>query len=183
MKNKIIAVFATLALGTGISLAGNSTPQSASERPSDGEVLSALNTEAALRIEPLAAQAARPYKAGFVREGEEIVCAAHNTREADNDPTGHAEINALREAARVLGAWRLTGCTLYVTLEPCCMCAGAITQARLDRLVFGAYDEQAGCCGSLYRVTEDPAFNHFVIAEGGLMANECARMLLSGIAR
>ena len=118
-----------------------------------------------------------------IARGEEIVCAAHNTREADNDPTGHAEINALREAARVLGAWRLTGCTLYVTLEPCCMCAGAITQARLDRLVFGAYDEQAGCCGSLYRVTEDPAFNHFVIAEGGLMANECARMLLSGIAR
>ena len=118
-----------------------------------------------------------------IARGEEIVCAAHNTREADNDPSGHAEINALREAARVLGAWRLTGCTLYVTLEPCCMCAGAITQARLDRLVFGAYDEQAGCCGSLYRVTEDPAFNHFVIAEGGLMANECARMLLSGIAR
>ena len=118
-----------------------------------------------------------------IARGEEIVCAAHNTREADNDPTGHAEINALREAARVLGAWRLTGCTLYVTLEPCCMCAGAITQARLDRLVFGAYDEQAGCCGSLYRVTEDPAFNHFVIAEGGLMAYECARMLLSGIAR
>ena len=118
-----------------------------------------------------------------IARGEEIVCAAQNTREADNDPTGHAEINALREAARALGVWRLTGCTLYVTLEPCCMCAGAITQARLDRLVFGAYDEQAGCCGSLYRVTEDPAFNHFVIAEGGLMANECARMLLSGIAR
>ena len=118
-----------------------------------------------------------------IARGEEIVCAAHNTREADNDPTGHAEINALREAARALGAWRLAGCTLYVTLEPCCMCAGAITQARLDRLVFGAYDEQAGCCGSLYRVTEDPAFNHFVIAEGGLMAGECAQMLLSGIAR
>ena len=115
--------------------------------------------------------------------GDEVLCAARNTREVAKDPTGHAEINALREAARRLGSWRLTGCTLYVTLEPCCMCAGAIVQARLDRLVFGAYDEQAGCCGSLYRVTEDPAFSHFVIAEGGLMAEECAGALLRGIRR
>jgi len=115
--------------------------------------------------------------------GGEVICAARNTREAARDPAGHAEINALREGARRLGAWRLSGCTLYVTLEPCCMCAGAIVQARVDRVVFGAYDEQAGCCGSLYRITEDPAFNHFAVAEGGLMAEECARVLMKGIKR
>jgi len=121
-----------------------------------------------------------PVGAVVTYEGE-LLCAARNTREGDRDPTGHAEMNALREAARRLGAWRLTGCTLYVTLEPCCMCAGAIMQSRLDRLVFGAYDGQAGCCGSLYRITEDPAFNHFVAAEGGLMAEECARSLARGL--
>ena len=134
-------------------------------------------------------QARLAYEAGEIpvgavaARGGDVLCAARNTREAENDPAGHAEINALRGAARVLGSWRLTGCTLYVTLEPCCMCAGAIVQSRLDRLVFGAYDEQAGCCGSLYRVTEDPAFNHFVIAEGGLMAEECAGLLLKGLKR
>ncbi len=134
-------------------------------------------------------QAGAAFEAGeipvgaVVTRGNEVICAARNTKEADRDPTGHAEMNALREAARRLGAWRLTGCTLYVTLEPCCMCAGAITQARVDRVVFGAYDEQAGCCGSLYRVTEDPAFNHFAIAEGGLMAEECTAVLMKGIRR
>ena len=118
-----------------------------------------------------------------VARGNEVICAARNTREAAHDPTGHAEINALREAARALNAWRLTGCTLYVTLEPCCMCAGAIMQARVERVVFGAYDEQAGCCGSLYRITEDPAFNHFAIAEGGLMAEACRDVLMRGIGR
>ena len=123
-----------------------------------------------------------PVGAVIAREGE-VLCAARNTREKTGDPTGHAEINALREAARLLGRWRLNGCTLYVTLEPCCMCAGAIVQSRLERVVFGAYDEQAGCCGSLYRITEDPAFNHFAMAEGGLMADECAAMLMKGIPR
>lgn len=131
-----------------------------------------------------AARAAGEIPVGaVVTKGEEVLFAAHNTREADRDPTGHAEINALRGVARRLNAWRLTGCTLYVTLEPCCMCAGAIMQARVARVVFGAYDEQAGCCGSLYRVTEDPAFNHFAIAEGGLMAEECRDALMRGIGR
>ena len=112
-----------------------------------------------------------------VTRGEEVLCAARNTRETARDPAGHAEINALRGAARRLNAWRLAGCTLYVTLEPCCMCAGAIVQARVERVVFGTYDEQAGCCGSLYRVTEDPAFSHFTVAEGGLMAAECAALM------
>ena len=118
----------------------------------------------------------------IVRNGK-ILCRARNTRERENDPTGHAEINALRAAAGILGRWRLDGCTLYVTLEPCCMCAGAIMQSRIDRLVFGAYDTQAGCCGSLYRITEDPAFSHFVIAEGGLLADECAAVLGQSIRR
>lgn len=117
-----------------------------------------------------------PVGAVVAKDGQ-VVCAARNTRETGADPTGHAEINALRAAARQLGAWRLTGCTLYVTLEPCCMCAGAIMQARVDRVIFGAYDEQAGCCGSLYRITEDPAFPHFAPADGGLMAEECAALI------
>lgn len=112
-----------------------------------------------------------------IARGEEIVARAHNSRERDRDPAGHAEINALRQAAQALGNWRLTGCTLYVTLEPCGMCAGAIGQARLRRVVFGAYDAQAGCCGSVYRLTEDPAFAWYVPADGGVLEAECAERL------
>ena len=86
-------------------------------------------------------------------------------------------MNALRLAAQATGGWRLTGCTLYVTLEPCCMCAGAIGQARPDRVIFGAYDAQAGCCGSVYRLTEEPAFAWYVPADGGLMAEPCAALI------
>ena len=118
----------------------------------------------------------------IVRAGK-VLCAAHNTREALHDPTGHAEINARKEAARISGEWRLTGCTVYVTLEPCCMCAGAIGQARPDRLVFGAYDESAGCCSSVYRLTEDPAFAWYVPADGGLLADECAEILRRSVPR
>lgn len=109
----------------------------------------------------------------IVREGE-VIARAHNTREQAGDPTGHAELNALRQAAKKLGGWRLTGCTMYVTLEPCGMCACAIGQARLARVVFGAYDRQAGCCGSVYRLTEDPAFAWYVPADGGVLEEECA---------
>ena len=115
--------------------------------------------------------------------GDEIICAARNTREADGDPTGHAEINCIRKAARILGSWRLTGCAMYVTLEPCCMCAGAIAQARLDRVVFGAFDEKAGCCASLYRITEDPDIGLYVPADGGLLKEECAAILKSSISQ
>lgn len=117
-----------------------------------------------------------PVGAAIVYNGE-IIVKARNTRERLHDPTGHAEINALRAAAVRLNSWRLPECTLYVTLEPCCMCAGAIVQARLRRVVFGAYDERAGACGSLYRITEDPAMNHFTRADGGLMLDECAVLL------
>ena len=117
-----------------------------------------------------------PVGAVIVR-GEEVIARAGNTRERLHDPSGHAEINALRAAAELLGTWRLPGCTMYVTLEPCCMCAGAIVQSRLDRVVFGAYDAQAGACGSLYRITEDPAMNHFTRADGGFMEEECAALI------
>ena len=107
----------------------------------------------------------------------QIVAAAHNLRERTGDPTDHAEIAAIRLAARATGDWRLTGCALYVTLEPCPMCAGAISQARLGRLVYGAADPKYGCAGSVYRIPEDPAFHHFCKSDGGVLAEECAALL------
>lgn len=121
-----------------------------------------------------------PVGAVVVRDGR-IISEAHNTRETSLDPAGHAEINALRLAAQALGSWRLPGCTLYVTLEPCVMCAGAIVQARLDRVIFGAPDSQAGGCGGLYRITEDPAFNHFTPVSGGLLKEECASLIANAL--
>ena len=112
----------------------------------------------------------------IVRDGQ-IVAAGRNTRERTGDPTGHAEITAIRRAAQALGDWRLTGCTLYVTLEPCPMCAGAISQSRVSRLVFGAADPKYGCAGSVYRIPEDPAFNHFCRSDGGVLADECAGLI------
>ena len=100
-----------------------------------------------------------------------------NRRETEKDPTAHAEMEAIRAAARATGDWRLTGCELYVTLEPCPMCAGAIVQARLARVVYGAADPRQGCAGSVYRVTEDPAFTHFCPADGGVLEKECRAVL------
>ena len=111
-----------------------------------------------------------------VRDGE-IIGRGHNNREKSNDPTGHAEIVALRAAARSAGRWRLDGCELFVTLEPCPMCAGAIVQARVARLCYGAADERYGCAGSVYRIPEDPAFNHFCRSDGGVMAQACSELL------
>ena len=108
----------------------------------------------------------------IVKDGE-IIARGHNLREQTGDPTAHAEIAAIREAARRMRDWRLEGCTLYVTLEPCPMCAGAISQARVSRLVYGAADARYGCAGSVYRIPEDPAFTHFCRSEGGLLATEC----------
>ena len=112
-----------------------------------------------------------------VARGGEILSLGRNRREESHDPTAHAEIEAIRGAADMLGGWRLTGCTLYVTLEPCAMCAGAIVAARLDRVIYGAADPSAGCCGSVYRITEDPAFTHYAKADGGLLADECQELL------
>ncbi|MBR3929240.1 MAG: nucleoside deaminase [Clostridia bacterium] len=109
--------------------------------------------------------------------GDVLVARAHNTKESACDPTAHAEINALRLAAQKAGRWRLSDLTLYVTLEPCPMCAGAIAMSGVKRLVFGAYDKQYGCAGSIYRLTEDPVFPNFCPADGGLMEEECASSL------
>lgn len=117
-----------------------------------------------------------PVGAVVARDGE-IIARGRNRREATGDPTAHAEIEAIRAAAAALGGWRLCGCRLYVTLEPCAMCAGAIVAARLDRVVYGAADPSAGCCGSVYRITEDPAFTHFARADGGILAADCQEML------
>jgi tRNA(adenine34) deaminase len=106
-----------------------------------------------------------------------IVGSGHNQREALNDPTAHAEMIALTQAAATLGSWRLDGCTLYVTLEPCPMCAGAILQARVPAVVWGAADPKAGAVASLYRLFEDRRLNHRVDHVGGVLADECGRML------
>jgi tRNA(adenine34) deaminase len=106
-----------------------------------------------------------------------VIARGHNVRERDGDPTGHAEMVAIRAAAEVVGAWRLTGCTLVVTLEPCTMCAGAIVLSRLDRLVFAAYDEKAGAVGSLWDVVRDRRLNHRPEVVTGLLADESRSLL------
>jgi tRNA(adenine34) deaminase len=106
-----------------------------------------------------------------------VIAKACNRREADSDPTAHAELVAIRAAARVMGNWRLTGCTLVVTLEPCTMCAGATTLARLDRLVYGATDPKAGAVGSLWDVVRDRRLNHHPEIVGGVLAGDCGALL------
>jgi tRNA(adenine34) deaminase len=108
-----------------------------------------------------------------------IIGRGFNQRESLNDPTAHAEMIAITAAAAEMGDWRLSGCTLYVTLEPCLMCAGAAILARIDRLVYGATDPKAGACESLYAVTTDERLNHQVTVEAGLMGEECALLLRS----
>jgi tRNA(adenine34) deaminase len=119
-----------------------------------------------------------PIGAVVVREGE-IIGAGRNERELRGDPTAHAETLALREAARRLGSWRVLDSVMYVTLEPCAMCAGAIVLARLPRVVFGAYDPKAGAAGSVLDVTGEPRLNHRAQVEGGLLAADCGELLRS----
>jgi tRNA(adenine34) deaminase len=109
--------------------------------------------------------------------GGEVVAAAHNTTVTEHDPSAHAEIVVLREAGRKQGNHRLVDATLYVTLEPCAMCTGAIVQARLPRVVFGAYDPKAGALGSAIDLSDSRAFNHRFEVQGGLMAEECGAVL------
>jgi len=126
-----------------------------------------------------AAQAGEvPIGAVIVRDGE-IVARGQNRVLRDNDPTAHAEIVALREAARILGNYRLNGCSLFVTLEPCAMCAGAMIHARLDRVLFAAADPKAGACGSVLSVLNHPQLNHQMQVEQGIMADEAAELLRS----
>jgi len=117
-----------------------------------------------------------PIGAVIVRDGE-LLGAAHNERELRQDPTAHAEMVALREASRALGSWRLLDAALYVTLEPCAMCAGAIVLARVARVVFGASDPKAGACGSVLDVTAEPRLNHRPTVAGGLLGEECGALL------
>jgi tRNA(adenine34) deaminase len=114
-----------------------------------------------------------------VTKGGEVLAAAGNRRERESDPTAHAEILAVRSAAAALGSWRLEGCTLTVTLEPCAMCAGAAVLSRLDRVVFGAVDPKAGFAGSLGNLLQDPRLNHEVVVDGGVLADECGELLRS----
>jgi tRNA(adenine34) deaminase len=112
----------------------------------------------------------------LVRDGE-VVAAAHNERELRQDPTAHAEIIALREAARLAGTWRVLDTVVYVTLEPCAMCAGAIVLARIPRVAYGASDPKAGACGSVLDVLGEPRLNHRPEVAGGLLAQECGQLL------
>jgi len=118
-----------------------------------------------------------PIGAIVVSPSGEILASRHNERELTKDPTAHAEVLALRDAAERLGEWRLYDCTLVVTLEPCAMCAGALTNARIGRVVFGAEDPKAGACGSLYNLAVDPRLNHTFEVQGRVMADECAELL------
>lgn len=114
-----------------------------------------------------------------VVQGGEVIGAGHNERELRSDPTAHAEMIALREAARAVGSWRVLDSVMYVTLEPCAMCAGAIVLARLPRVVFGATDPKAGAAGSVFNVLEEPRLNHRPQVESGLLAEDCADLLRS----
>jgi tRNA(adenine34) deaminase len=109
--------------------------------------------------------------------GGQVVGRAHNQRELLRDPTAHAEMLAITQAAEALRRWRLTGATLYVTLEPCTMCAGAMVLARIDRLVYGAKDPKAGAVESLYQALSDPRLNHRVAVTGGVLAEDCGEIL------
>jgi len=112
-----------------------------------------------------------------VVHGGRCVGRAHNQRETLRDPTAHAEMIAITQAADALASWRLTGCTLYVTLEPCAMCAGAMVLARLDRLVYGAADPKAGAVASVFRLVDEPRLNHRVAVTGGVLAEPCGAVL------
>lgn len=112
-----------------------------------------------------------------VVHGGEVIATGHNERELRGDPTAHAEMVAMREAARVLGSWRVLDSVLYVTLEPCAMCAGAIVLARVPRVVIGTTDPKAGAAGSVLDVLAEPRLNHHPVVESGLLAGECADLL------
>ena len=123
-----------------------------------------------------AAEGEIPVGAVLIKDGE-VIAAAHNRREADHDPSAHAEMLCMRQAAQALGDWRLRGCTLYVTLEPCPMCAGAMVMSQLGRCVYGAADEKQGCCGSVYDLPGDPALAGQTKWESGVMAEACGEMM------
>ncbi|WP_148933122.1 tRNA adenosine(34) deaminase TadA [Paenibacillus methanolicus] len=117
-----------------------------------------------------------PIGAVIVKDGV-VIGRGHNLRETTADPTAHAEMVAIREASTHLGAWRLMGCTLYVTLEPCPMCAGALVQSRIHKVVYGTTDPKAGCAGTLMNLLQEPRFNHETEMVSGVLQEECAALL------
>lgn len=119
-----------------------------------------------------------PVGAVIVR-GSHLIGRGHNQMELLTDPTAHAEIISITAAASFLGDWRLEECTLYVTKEPCAMCAGAILNSRLEKVVFGCYDEKEGCCGSLYQICSDPRFSHKTAVKGGVLQDDCNSLLVN----
>lgn len=117
-----------------------------------------------------------PIGAVMVRNGE-IIARGHNLRNTGKNPLRHAEIDAINEAAGVVGDWRLEDCTLYVTVEPCPMCAGAVVQARIPKVVFGTRNSKAGCAGSILNILNEPRFNHQVEVEEGILQEECSQLM------
>jgi len=130
----------------------------------------------ALEQARLAAKRGEVPVGAVIVKGSEVIAAAGNQRENDRDATAHAEILAISSACKKLGGWRLDGCTIYVTLEPCPMCAGAIISSRLDRVVYSLEDEKSGCCGSLCNLLHMP-FNHVTTITKGILSNECGKVL------
>ena len=164
--------------GPGMTVPGpTERPGAPPFEPSSGEV-----EAAAMRLaleEAAAAPAHGDVPVGaVVLAGGEVVARRHNERELTGDPTAHAELLALRDAAARLGRWRLSECTLVATLEPCPMCAGSLVAARVGRLVFGAADPKAGACGSLYNLCADPRLNHELAVVSGLMGETSAQLLV-----
>ena len=147
------------------------------EAPHEQSYAALLGEALALAAETAGSQDV-PVGAVVVDPGGTVIGRGHNVREELGDPTGHAEVVALRDAATTLGHWRLDGCTLVVTLEPCVMCAGAAMAARLERVVFGAWDPKAGACGSVWDLTRDPLATHAVEVIGGVRADEAAGLLV-----
>lgn len=131
--------------------------------------------QALLEAKKAAALGEIPVGAVIVRD-EQVIARAHNRRELDQDAMAHAEVLCIQQACRVLNSWRLSGCTLYVTLEPCPMCSGAIINSRLDRVVYGAKDDKAGCAGSVADLFVMP-FNHTPVIRSGILKEECAAVL------
>ena len=117
-----------------------------------------------------------PIGAVIVKDGK-VIAKAHNLKEKKSCANYHAEMVAIAKACKKIGDWRLMGCDIYVTLEPCAMCAGALINARIDNIYFGAYDPKAGCCGTLYNLPEDGRFNHRPQVEGGILQEQCANLL------
>ncbi|MCE5091185.1 nucleoside deaminase [Staphylococcus devriesei] len=113
----------------------------------------------------------------IIVKNDEVIARAHNLRETAQQPTAHAEHIAIERAAKEVGSWRLEGCTLYVTLEPCVMCSGAIVMSRIPRVVFGAMDPKGGCSGSLMNLVEEPRFNHRATVVSGILEKECGDLL------